>query len=121
MFFSWRTAGLLLGIVRVLSGSRMWGAHLIDKVLMLSAHSDEAYIVEAVKSGAMGYLIKQTSTDNVCHAIREVQKRNTYFSPSIPSRLHRRNQKKDGLTRTADAAHGPFPGRNRECTGCTHY
>ena len=57
------------------------------KVLMLSAHSDEAYIVEAVKSGAMGYLIKHTSADNVCQAIREVHKGNTFFSPSIPKRL----------------------------------
>src|SRR5271157_389158 len=40
--------------------------------LMLSAHSDEAYIVEAINSGAMGYLIKQTSADSVCRAMREV-------------------------------------------------
>jgi DNA-binding NarL/FixJ family response regulator len=64
------------------------------KVLMLSAHSDEAYIVEAINSGAMGYLIKQTSGDNVCTAIREVHKGNTFFSPSIPKRLHKRNGKK---------------------------
>jgi DNA-binding NarL/FixJ family response regulator len=64
------------------------------KVLMLSAHSDEAYIVEAINSGAMGYLIKQTSSDNVCTAIREVHKGNTFFSPSIPRRLHKRNRKK---------------------------
>ena len=64
------------------------------KVLFLSAHSDEAYIANAVNSGAMGYLIKQTSSNNVCHAIREVQKGNTFFSPSIPKRLHKRNQKK---------------------------
>jgi DNA-binding NarL/FixJ family response regulator len=63
------------------------------RVLMLSAHSDEAYIIEAVKSGAMGYLIKQTSADNVGTAIREVHKRNTFFSPSIPKRLHKRTQK----------------------------
>ncbi|MGA2179607.1 MAG: response regulator transcription factor [Verrucomicrobiota bacterium] len=64
------------------------------KVLILSAHSDEAYIVEAVNSGAMGYLLKQTSADNVCHAIREVQKGNIFFSPSIPKRFHKRNRKK---------------------------
>jgi len=64
------------------------------KVLMLSAHSDEAYIVEAANSGAMGYLLKQTCADTVCHAIREVHKGNTFFSPSIPSRLHKRNGKK---------------------------
>jgi DNA-binding NarL/FixJ family response regulator len=73
------------------------------KVLMLSAHNDEAYVVEAVNSGAMGYLIKQTSADDVCTAIREVYKGNTFFSPSIPKRLHRRNRIKslnlDGSTR----------------------
>jgi DNA-binding NarL/FixJ family response regulator len=63
------------------------------KVLMLSAHSDEAYIAEAVKSGAMGYLIKQTSADTVCTAIREVYRGNTFFSPSIPKRLHKRYHK----------------------------
>src|ERR1035438_8600937 len=63
------------------------------KVLMLSAHSDEAYIAEAVNSGAMGYLIKHSSADNVCTAIREVYKGNTFFSPSIPKRLHKRTRK----------------------------
>jgi DNA-binding NarL/FixJ family response regulator len=71
-------------------------ALLHTKVLMLSAHSDEAYVVEAVDSGAMGYLIKQTSADTVCLAIREVQKGNTFFSPSIPKRLHKRNGEKSG-------------------------
>jgi len=59
---------------------------------MLSAHGDEAYIEAAVSSGAMGYLIKHTSADCVCQAIREVHKGNTFFSPSIPKRLHKRNQ-----------------------------
>ena len=60
------------------------------KVLMLSAHSDEAYIVEAVNCGAMGYLTKQTSAGTVCTAIREVHKGKIFFSPSIPKRLHKR-------------------------------
>jgi DNA-binding NarL/FixJ family response regulator len=64
-----------------------------SKVLILSAHSDEAYIVAAVNSGAMGYLIKQTSAGTVCNAIREVHKGNTFFSASIPKHLHLRNQK----------------------------
>jgi len=64
------------------------------KALMLSVHSDEAYVVGAVDCGAMGYLIKHTCADTVCHAIREVQKGNTFFSPSIPKRLHKRNQRK---------------------------
>ena len=64
------------------------------KVLMLSAHSDEAYIIAAVNSGAMGYLLKQTSADNVCAAIRAVHHGRMFFSPSIPKRLHHRNRQK---------------------------
>ena len=64
------------------------------KILMLSAHEDEAYIVESVKSGARGYLLKQTSTDQVCTAIREVHKGNTFFSPSIPKQLHLTRRRK---------------------------
>ena len=64
------------------------------KVLMLSAHSDDVYIEEATNSGAVGYLLKQTAADSVCSAIREVQKGNAFFSPSIPSRLHKRNRVK---------------------------
>jgi DNA-binding NarL/FixJ family response regulator len=69
------------------------------KVIMLSAYNDEAYVEEATNSGAMGYLIKQTSTGSVCHAIREVQKGKTFFSPSISSHLRKRNGKKrmDGV------------------------
>jgi DNA-binding NarL/FixJ family response regulator len=64
------------------------------KVLMLSAHNDEEYVLEAANAGAMGYLLKHTCADSVCHAIREVQNGNTFFSPSIPSHLHKRNRKK---------------------------
>ena len=58
------------------------------KILMHSAHSEEAYIIEAINSGAMGYLIKQTSAGSVCDAIREVHQGKTFFSPSIPVHLH---------------------------------
>jgi DNA-binding NarL/FixJ family response regulator len=57
------------------------------KVLMLSAHNDDAYVKTATDSGAVGFLLKQTSAHDVCRAIREVQKGNTFFSPSISKRL----------------------------------
>jgi len=59
------------------------------KVLMLSAHSDDAYVKNATESGAVGFLLKQTSAHSVCQAIRQVQKGNTFFSPSISRRLDR--------------------------------
>jgi len=72
--------------------SQILKAFPATKVLMLSAHRDDVYVEEAINSGAMGYLIKHTSSDNVCTAIREVQKGNTFFSPSIPKRLHKQTQ-----------------------------
>src|ERR1039457_2506113 len=61
------------------------------KVLILSAHSDDAYVKNATESGAVGFLLKQTSSRDVCQAIREVQKGNTFFSPSISRRFDRIN------------------------------
>jgi DNA-binding NarL/FixJ family response regulator len=59
------------------------------KVLMLSAHSDDAYVKNATDSGTAGFLLKQTSAHDVCRAIREVYKGKTFFSPSISRRQER--------------------------------
>ena len=59
------------------------------KVVMLSAHRDDAYIAEATNCGAMGYLIKQTSLGSVCAAVREVQNGHACYSPSIPRFLRK--------------------------------
>lgn len=56
------------------------------KVLILSAHSDDAYVDSVTALGAMGYLIKQTSAHFLAEAIREVHKGKTFFSPVIARR-----------------------------------
>jgi DNA-binding NarL/FixJ family response regulator len=61
------------------------------KVIVLSAHSDDAYVNGALASGASGFLLKQTSASDVCRAIREVQKGKHFFSPSVLRRLDRLN------------------------------
>ncbi len=58
------------------------------RILILSAHSDDAYVKNATESGAVGFLLKQTSSHVMCEAIREVQKGNTFFSPTVARRLH---------------------------------
>src|SRR4029077_2733798 len=63
------------------------------KVLILSAHSDDAYIEQIIALGAAGYLIKQTSHDVLSRAIREVQRGKTFFSPSISHHLHHHYEK----------------------------
>ena len=61
------------------------------KVLMLSAHNDDAYVQNAIDSGAVGFLLKQTSAHDVCRAIREVHGGKKFFSPAISQRQARLN------------------------------
>jgi len=73
------------------------------KVLMLSAHSDDTYVEQAIAFGAKGFLLKQTSSNDLSKAIREIEKGNTFFSPAIAKRLLRQNQKsldRKGLLKT---------------------
>ncbi|MCX7010341.1 MAG: response regulator transcription factor [Kiritimatiellaeota bacterium] len=56
------------------------------KVLILSAHSDDAYVENVIALGAVGYLIKQTSAHFLSTAIREVHQGRTFFTPSIAKR-----------------------------------
>jgi len=57
------------------------------KVLILSAHSDDAYIEEVFALGAVGYLVKQSSGHVLAKALREAEAGHTFFSPSIAKRL----------------------------------
>lgn len=52
------------------------------RVLILSAHNDDAYVESAVEAGAAGFLLKQTSSHEVCHAIREVHRGKSFFTGS---------------------------------------
>jgi DNA-binding NarL/FixJ family response regulator len=60
------------------------------KILILSAHSDDAYVEKALEFGAKGFLLKQTSAHVLSRAIREVQRGNVFFTPSIAKRLAER-------------------------------
>jgi len=70
------------------------------RVLILSAHSDDAYVEQVAMLGAAGFLLKQTSSHDLATAIREVQKGNTFFSPSISKRVQAHSQKSRDLPGT---------------------
>ena len=62
------------------------------KVLILSAHSDDAYVEQVAALGAVGYLVKQTSAHILAKAIREIQKGKVFFSPVVAKRMGDRQQ-----------------------------
>lgn len=57
------------------------------KVVILSAHSDDAYLDSMSAVGAMGFLEKQTSAEILTKAIHEVAKGNKFFGPTVAKRL----------------------------------
>jgi two-component system, NarL family, response regulator NreC len=56
-------------------------------VLILSMYSDERYVIRAVKSGARGYLLKDTLEEGLIEAIQSVHAGQAYFSPSVAKLL----------------------------------
>ena len=52
-------------------------------VLILSMHSDEAYIIQALKAGARGYLLKDSADTELIRAIEAVAAGKSFFSPAV--------------------------------------
>jgi DNA-binding NarL/FixJ family response regulator len=52
-------------------------------VLILSMHADEAYVVQAVRAGARGYLLKDSAAADLIGAIAAVAAGKSFFSPPI--------------------------------------
>lgn len=57
------------------------------RVLILSMHDNTEYVLESVRAGAHGYLLKDTAATELRGAIRAVRSGESYFSPPIASRL----------------------------------
>ena len=64
------------------------------RILILSAYTDDAYVEDAVKAGAAGYLVKQTAGHDLLRAVREVASGNAFFSPSVARRMLKQWQEK---------------------------
>ena len=57
------------------------------KILILSMHAEEQFAVRALKSGASGYITKQSAPTELVRAIRKVQSGGKYLSQSIAEQL----------------------------------
>src|SRR5882672_513277 len=53
------------------------------KVIILTQHSEEPYILEALRAGVHGYVLKSQSVSDVVQAIRDVTRGKLYVSPTI--------------------------------------
>ena len=55
------------------------------RVLILSMHDNAEYVLESVRAGAHGYLLKDTAATELRNAIRAVCRGESYFSPPSPA------------------------------------
>ena len=53
------------------------------RVVILSMHSDEAYLLRALKAGAKGYLLKDSAEADLAKAIQAVAEGKSFFSPAV--------------------------------------
>jgi len=56
-------------------------------IVILSMHSDESYVLRALKAGARAYLLKDSAEADLINAIRAVSEGKAFFSPAISKML----------------------------------
>ena len=54
-----------------------------SKVIILSIHDSRIFVEKALKSGAKGYILKESATEEVIHAIRDVYRGRFFLSPGV--------------------------------------
>lgn len=53
------------------------------KIIALSMHADKRYVMEMLKAGASGYILKDNAYEELARAIRTALKNHTYLSPQV--------------------------------------
>jgi len=65
------------------AAARLRELHPGIKVIILSMHASEEYVLQALRAGAAAYLIKDSATAELEIALRSVMRGETYLSPAI--------------------------------------
>ena len=57
------------------------------RIIMLSMYSNEEYVIQALRSGASGYLLKDAAATELAQALAAIVRGETYLSPAIASKV----------------------------------
>ena len=82
------------------------------KIIVLSMHDDRRYVLEMLKAGAKGYLLKDCATKDVVEAIRVVVSNRIYLSNEVAEILVQ-DYRASAAAKDPSAVHDPSP-RERE-------
>ena len=67
-----------------------------SRIIMLTIHNDREYLLETMKVGADGYVLKDSDAEGLVKAIRDVKSGKTYIQPSIASLLIENEERDEG-------------------------
>lgn len=57
------------------------------QVIMLTTFDDDEYVFEGLRAGALGYLLKDTSSESLLNAIRAAARGESFLQPSIAAKV----------------------------------
>jgi len=95
------------------AAQRITAAQPGTAIVILSMHSDEGYVLRALKAGARGYLLKDSAEDDLIKAIKAVSAGKAFFSPEI-SKMLAEDYVREIQRRGAEDSYGLLTSRERE-------
>ncbi len=85
-----------------------------SRIIILSGNCDDAAVKSAVEAGAVGFLLKQDCSRDLCEAIRNVSRGGVHYSPTIAKRFIRMNPKSLGRSGKMERKSQSLTSRERE-------
>ena len=98
------------GITGLQAAARMRETHPAVRVVILSMHSGEEYVLQALRAGAAGYLLKDAATGELELALRSVMRGESWLSPAVSRQVVEGYVQRSG----AEAAPDVLTARQRE-------
>jgi DNA-binding NarL/FixJ family response regulator len=75
---------IAMPVLNGIEAARQIATHVRDvQVVMLTVHSDECYLLSALKAGVRGYVLKSSAESETVDAVRAVSKGKAFFSPKV--------------------------------------
>lgn len=78
------------------------------KTILLTMYTDRAYVLQAMKAGAKGYVLKTQAAEDLIRAIREISRGEVYLSPGVAASVV------DAYLDKTDVADDPLTPRERQ-------
>ena len=100
------------GLNGIEAASQIARKHPKISIVMLSMHSDEAYVLRCLRAGARAYVLKESAENELIAAIRAVTQGKSFLSPKVRHLLQRDDLER--MRRSGNESGDLLTGRERE-------